>query len=389
MNELSQDGVHSMVPRDKMSPAARKIRDTYAITPGAPFLQKEFGFYCLDRWIGEGHLPKDDPWGRMWELFQYQKGNAGCGLWGAGWCEAAFAPAFEEKVLEDRGEYELVQDAAGRSVLCFKGRRSGFMPEYVDHPVKDMKSWIENCKWRMDPKTPSRWAKIEETRQRALSGAAEGQIVTQCVAGGYMYLRSLIGPGDLLYKFYDEPELIHDCMRAWFEVADAAAARHQEFVTIDELFLGEDICYNHGSLISPDMIREFLFPYYQQLYTNIKRRNIDKRRHVFFQIDTDGYCNPVIPLYREIGVDVMSPFEVASGCDVVEIGRQYPWLVMSGGVDKRVLAQGPKAIDAMVDRVFPAMQARGGYIPTCDHGVPEEVSFENYLHYRKRCLEFA
>jgi uroporphyrinogen decarboxylase len=85
----------------------------------------------------------------------------------------------------------------------------------------------------------------------------------------------------------------------------------------------------------------------------------------------------------------MSPFEVASGCDVVEIGKQYPWLVMSGGVDKRVLAQGPTAIDAMVDRIFPAMQARGGYIPTCDHGVPEEVSFENYMHYRKRCLEFA
>ena len=378
-----------MVPRDRMSPAARKLRDTYAITPGSPFLQKEFGFYCLDRWIGEGHLPKDDPWGRMWELFQYQKGNAGCGLWGAGWCEAEFAPAFEEKVLEDRGEYELVQDHAGRAVLCFKGRRSGFMPEYVDHPVKDMKSWIEKCKWRMDPKTPSRWAKIEETRQRALGGAAEGQIVTQCVAGGYMYLRSLIGPEDLLYKFYDEPELIHDCMRTWFELADAAAARHQEFVTIDELFLGEDICYNHGSLISPDMILEFLFPYYRQLHTNIKRRNLDKSRHVFFQIDTDGYCNPTIPLYREIGVDVMSPFEVASGCDVVEIGRQYPWLVMSGGVDKRVLAQGPKEIDAMVDRIFPAMQARGGYTPTCDHGVPEEVSFENYMHYRKRCLEFA
>ncbi|MBM4144142.1 MAG: hypothetical protein FJ225_11210 [Lentisphaerae bacterium] len=389
MNELSPDGVHAMAPRDRMSPAARKIRDTYATTPGAPFLQKEFGFYCLDRWIGEGHLPKDDPWGRMWELFQYQQGNAKCDLWGAGWCEADFAPAFEEKVLEDRGEYELVQDHAGRAVLCFKGRRSGFMPEYVDHPVKDMKSWIEKCKWRMDPKTPSRRAKIEETRQRALSGAAEGQIVTQCVAGGYMYLRSLIGPGDLLYKFYDEPELIHDCMRAWFDVADAAAARHQEFVTIDELFFGEDICYNHGSLISPDMIREFLFPYYRQLHTNIRRRNIDQGRHVFFQIDTDGYCNPTIPLYREIGVDVMSPFEVASGCDVVEIGRQYPWLVMSGGVDKRVLAQGPKAIDAMVDRIFPAMQARGGYIPTCDHGVPEEVSFENYLHYRKRCLEFA
>jgi hypothetical protein len=47
------------------------------------------------------------------------------------------------------------------------------------------------------------------------------------------------------------------------------------------------------------------------------------------------------------------------------------------------------AIDEMVDRIFPAMQARGGYIPTCDHGVPEEVSCENYLHCRKRALEFA
>jgi len=33
------------------------------------------------------------------------------------------------------------------------------------------------------------------------------------------------------------------------------------------------------------------------------------------------------------------------------------------------------------------MRERGGYIPTCNHGMPEEVSLENYLYYRKRCLE--
>ena len=88
-------------------------------------------------------------------------------------------------------------------------------------------------------------------------------------------------------------------------------------------------------------------------------------------------------------MDVMSPLEVASGCDVVEIGEQYPGLVMSGGIDKRILAESKEAIDAMVDRIFPAMQKRGGYIPTCDHGVPAEVPYENYLHYRKRALEFA
>jgi uroporphyrinogen decarboxylase len=189
--------------------------------------------------------------------------------------------------------------------------------------------------------------------------------------------------------FYDQPELIHDCMQTWFELADAVTARHQEQVAIDELFFGEDICFNHGALISPEMMKEFLLPYYQQLLTNLKRRNIDPGRHVYFQIDTDGFCDPVIPIYRELGMDVMSPFEVAAGCDVLRTAREYPDLVITGGVDKRVLARGRQAIDEMVDRIFPVMQARGGYIPTCDHGVPEEVPYADYLYYRKRCLEFA
>ena len=60
-----------------------------------------------------------------------------------------------------------------------------------------------------------------------------------------------------------------------------------------------------------------------------------------------------------------------------------------GGVDKRILAADFDSIDRMVDRIFPVMQRRGGYMPTCDHGVPEEVSLKNYMHFRKRCLEFA
>ena len=85
----------------------------------------------------------------------------------------------------------------------------------------------------------------------------------------------------------------------------------------------------------------------------------------------------------------MSPFEVAAGCDVVEIGKQHPDLLLSGGIDKRILAAGKDAIDHELERILPVMYRRGGYIPTCDHGVPEEVSFENYLHYRKRLREYA
>jgi uroporphyrinogen decarboxylase len=62
---------------------------------------------------------------------------------------------------------------------------------------------------------------------------------------------------------------------------------------------------------------------------------------------------------------------------------------MNGGIDKRVLAQGPEAIDRHLAYILPAMKARGGYFPTCDHMVPVEVSFENYCHYRRRLAQYA
>jgi uroporphyrinogen decarboxylase len=223
----------------------------------------------------------------------------------------------------------------------------------------------------------------------ARDSAGKGLMIQQNLIGGYMYLRSLIGPADLLYAFHDLPGLIHDCMSAWFDLADAVIARHQEHVTIDEIYFAEDICYNHGPLISPAMMREFLLPYYRQIIDNLKARQIDPTRHLYVQIDTDGFAPPTIPLYREIGMDAMSPFEVASGCDVVQIGREWPHLAIFGGIDKRVLAQGREAIDRMVERILPAMRERGGYIPTCDHGVPEEVPYEDYLHYRERCVELG
>ncbi len=378
------DGVRAMVPRERMTPSARKLRDYYTITPGAPLFQKEFGYYCLDEWRAQG-MPQDVPFA---ELFGYDPpGDYGIG--GLGWCEAAFLPAFEERVVEDRGEYEVVQDYAGRHLLCFKGRRDGFMPEYLDHPVKDMKTWEEGVKWRLAPETPGRFDTLEGQMAEARAAAAEGKVIVQHVIGGYMYLRSLIGPMDLLYAFHDQPALVHDCMQTWLTLAEIVVAKHQQHLTLDQIFFGEDICYKVGPLISPAMIREFLFPYYQQLISNTRSRQIDVSRHLSVHLDTDGYAPSVIPLYQEIGMDVMSPFEVAAGCDVVAIGRQYPRLVMSGGIDKRVLATTPAKIDAYLERVVVPMRERGGYTPTSDHGVPAEVSYSNYLHYRKRMKELG
>lgn len=304
-----------MVPWDEMCLSARKLRDTYAVKPGAPFYQKTFGLWmCLETWYANG-LARDTD---LDELFMFDKPGF-LPLHQLGWCESAFDPVFENEVIEDRGECELVRDRAGRHVLYFKGKRQGFMPEYMDHPVKDEKTWTEDVKWRLDSKSAGRHTNLAARMAAAGARAAEGIMIQQDMIGGYMYLRSLMGPEALLYVFYDNPKLVHDV-----------------------------------------------------------------------QIDTDGNCVPVIDLYVEgIGMDMLDPFEVASGCDVVEIGKQWPDLVMSGGIDKRILATDTDTMDRYLESILPVMRRRGGYIPTCDHGVPPEVTWENYLHYRKRCVEYG
>ncbi|MFA7672438.1 MAG: uroporphyrinogen decarboxylase family protein [Clostridia bacterium] len=368
-----------------MEKSVVKMHDFYNFKANAPVYQIEFGWYVKEKWKAQGWTNDDTVFSDLFGFDQAAKHYLGNG----GWCTAPLNPYFEEKVLSETDEYEMVQDAVGRKLLCFKGRRSGFMPSYLEHPVKDIQTWEENIKWRMDPGSEERYTDLEDRMAKAKEFVKRDFIICQNIVGGYMYLRSLIGPEDVMYKFYDDPKLIHKCMESWLEVEDKLCETHQKYLTFDELYLGEDICYNHGPLISPDMIKEFLFPYYSQLISNVKRRQMDKARKLHIQIDTDGFSVPVIDLYKSIGMDYMSPFEVASGCDVVEVRKKHPDLLIAGGFDKRIIAAGKDAIDREVDRIMPFMVRYGGYIPTCDHGVPEEVEFMDYLHYRNRMREFA
>ena len=318
------------------------------------------------------------------ELFGYdERSDYPIGM--LGWCEPAFVPEMEAKLIETTDDYDIVRDEAGRTVRFKKGQRHGFMPSYLKHAVTCDKDWEEEIAPLLDVNTPERWDGMGGVIEEVKTADAQGKMISQRVIGGYMYLRALVGPEDICYLFVDNPGLIHKMMQGWLELADAVTTRIQQHVEIDELFLAEDISYNHGLLVSPDMIREFLFPYYTQLIANIRSRQKNKR--LFIQVDTDGLLTNTVDLYLEMGMDVMSPFEIAAGNDVVEVAKKYPNLVMCGGIDKRILADGKEAIDDYLQRVIPFMVKRGGFIPTCDHGVPDNVTYENYMYYRKRIME--
>jgi len=92
-----------VMPIDKVCEPAKKLWDTYTIKPNAPFVKREFGYYCLERWYEQG-LDRD---ANLAEVFDYDP-PCNVALNGLGWCEAEFFLDFDEKVIEDRGEWSLM-----------------------------------------------------------------------------------------------------------------------------------------------------------------------------------------------------------------------------------------------------------------------------------------
>jgi uroporphyrinogen decarboxylase len=89
----------------------------------------------------------------------------------------------------------------------------------------------------------------------------------------------------------------------------------------------------------------------------------------------------LIPVWIEAGVNCNSPQEVAAGNDLPAYRRQFGRrMAYRGGVDKRALARGGQAIRDEIARLQPVIDA-GGFIPGCDHGIPADVSWPNFVDY--------
>jgi len=76
------------------------------------------------------------------------------------------------------------------------------MPEYVDHPVKDQRTWEENVKWRLDPPTPQRYADLEQRMQRAREAAGRGERIVAGMIGGYIPVCDHAVPTEVSFENY-------------------------------------------------------------------------------------------------------------------------------------------------------------------------------------------
>lgn len=194
------------------------------------------------------------------------------------------------------------------------------------------------------------------------------------VDGFFWFPREILGIERHLLAFYDEPDLMHRINR---DLAACNLRILEEICSVcvpDAVTFAEDISYNHGCMISKECFEEFLLPYYRQVVPEFVRRGIVPL------IDSDGDISEMIPWLEDAGIVGASPLERRSGVDIARIRAEHPRFRMIGGFDKTVMHRGENAMRAEFERILPVMRS-GGYIPSCDHQTPPDVSIDNYRTY--------
>lgn len=303
--------------------------------------------------------------------------------------EVGLWPLFEPKVLEDRGDKELVRLANGETVLQVKNK-SHFcsMPQFVDAPVRTRADW-EKVKERLQPgdyRYPRNWPSlVERYRGRAnviRLGAGAGY-----VSGYFGRLRALLGIERLSLAYYDQPELIKEINEFTVNSLIATLDRCFADTDVDMVVIGEDMAGRNGMLISPSMFREFMMPYYQRFTSFCRAHRVGS-----IWVDSDGDVRRLIPLLIEAGVDGIMPLDTANGTvDPIEIREAFPTLLMAGGIDKRIVEGHHtfEEIDAELERKVRPLIQIGGYFPGPDHAWTPQASLNNMLHYVERMREIC
>lgn len=290
----------------------------------------------------------------------------------SGHTQNPYWPPFDEQVLEETETTRVWRDAQGVVKRDRKDRPELSMSQFLEFPVKDRHDW-EDLKFRLDPSSPARypdWSKVHEQFDN------RDCPVRLYITGAYGFPRNLMGEERLAYTYYDDPELVHDIQRTWTQFYLNLAERVCANFVPDYVYIWEDMAFKNGPLISPNLFREFMLPYYTDLVRQFRRLGVP-----CVMVDSDGDNRPILDLFLDAGVDAFLPFEIASGMEPVEIRSQYPRLVIIGGIDKRALSKDRSAIEREVMRKVPRLLEEGGYVPGLDHLCPPDVSFENYAYY--------
>lgn len=298
-------------------------------------------------------------------------------------------PQFEEKILSHQAGHLIVQDWMGAvteisdefDATYLRQAKDFVTRKWHSFPVQKPQDWQEKIQWRYRADDPRRFPNDYAHRLQCWQAEPPGRDYPLKISfnGPFWQLREWCGFEGLCTWMAEDPAFVAEMSTFWCDFIQQMLKRILQSVTPDFILVNEDMAYKQHSMISPRMVERFLLPAWAAWIATLKEAGVP-----LIFIDSDGYVAELLPLWVEAGFNGTYPLEVAAGNDICAYRRQYGRsLAFLGGIDKRALAAGGEIMRAEVLRVVPPLLEEGGFIPGCDHGIPPDISWPDFLDYAR------
>jgi uroporphyrinogen decarboxylase len=224
------------------------------------------------------------------------------------------------------------------------------------------------------------WPRIEDASfediEKLEPMLPDGMKVTTTLPGGVLEnLVALMGYEPLCYKLVEDPDLVQAVADKIGEGEMAVYKAVADFEHIGALWLNDDLGFKTQTMISPDDLRRFVFPWHKRLVEYAHQHG------KLVMLHACGNLSEVMEdLIEDVGIDAKHSFEDVIQ-PVAEFKRQYGHqIAVLGGIDVDMLARGSEEqVRQYTRRVIEQCAPGGGWALGSGNSVANYIPVENFL----------
>jgi uroporphyrinogen decarboxylase len=294
-----------------------------------------------------------------------------------------FEVDFRRVFLKGSSEYKKIikEDGTWIDELGFTKRFTGVYGEMIDHPLRYVKDSEDVNKFKFfNAYDPARVEGLKERVEYLYNETDYAVVSAGAVCGLFETCNWMRGfdqfPIDLMLNKKMAHTLLNKLTTYYIEIMDAFLNIVGPYIQMVEM--ADDIGGQNNLLLSPDLYREMILPYYKELLDFIKSKTNAKIFH-----HSCGSVVKGVDLLIEAGIDVLNSLQPgAAGMDSTYLKNKFgDNISFHGGIDiQKVMPYGIiKEVENEAKRRIAIYAPGGGYIFCAAHNIQHDTPPENII----------
>lgn len=197
--------------------------------------------------------------------------------------------------------------------------------------------------------------------------------------------RDLMGFQEFMISFYTQPDVVERLMEISVDYNTRLAENAKELGG-EVIVVGDDIANNNGLLISPELYRKMVFPYFKKLIQNFKNLGFYVIKH------TDGNIMDVIEDLIDSGIDCLDPIDPLGNMDIEYIKKTYGHrIALKGNIDcvSTLVKKTPDEVVKEVKDCIRKAGIGGGHIISSSNSIHSGINPVNYKTFLDAIKEYG